>query len=119
MSSLPSGFNQDIRADRRNRKLASRLALATDSLLYQCPQGKSATVTSIFAANVTESSGDFYLYHVTPSETVALQTAIMHHIAIAGRSVLLLEATVYLTSGDRLVFSATQSTCATVYGSES
>lgn len=118
MSALPSDFNSINRSDRSARKLASRETETTNSTLYECPQGRSASIESIWIANTTAISGDFFLYHVTPRETAGDDNAIMHHIAIDGRSMLLIEARIYMTSGDKLIFNSDRATCATVYGVE-
>ena len=82
MSALPSDFNSINRSDRSARKLASRETETTNSTLYECPQGRSASIESIWIANTTAISGDFHLYHVTPRETAGDDNALMHHIAI-------------------------------------
>lgn len=120
MTTTPDKMNQTVRSSRTTRKLVSRLAQAANTILYECPSGRGATVVSIVIANTHTGRVTYRLFHLLPAETAAVSNALMYDITLQANTTAVMDFPVYMSTGDRLVaYASTASVVNTsVYGSE-
>lgn len=120
MSSLPTTFNLADRSLRPSRRLSARLLPAAQLTVYECPQSRTCSVTSVIIANVTAAAVDVDLHHVIPTETAGTSNALLYAVSVAANSTVVVELAITLTAGDKLIAqgSTASALCVTVYGSE-
>lgn len=116
----PTIINTDRRNLRPIRRLAARTAATVNAPLYECPQGRSATVESLVICNTSASAVAVRVFHTTPTETAAVGTAIFYDLSCAANSSTLVEFPLYLNAGERIVIYAATGSVVTVtaYGRE-
>lgn len=120
MSSLPTNFNVADRSLRPTRRLSARLLPAANLTVYECPQSRTCSVTSVVVANVTAAAEEVDLHHVIPTETAGTSNALLYSVSVAANSTMVIELPITLTAGDKLVAqgSAASALCVTLYGSD-
>lgn len=120
MSSLPSDLNLSSRGSRPNRKLASKTLTVANTTLYECPRDRSTEIVSISICNVSGTKATLRLFHCIPAETAGTSNAIFYDYAIDTKSTVMLDSTIYLLPGDKLVgyASAASSITVMIYGIE-
>lgn len=120
MTSLPSQFQPlDARAYPR-RRLAARYAKLASSHVYEVPSGKSARIDTMFFASAHSGTTLLRVHHVRPGESVGADNALYYDLSIAAKTTTLIDATLWMVAGDRLVVSADSSdkVVVTIYGEE-
>jgi len=120
MSSLPSTFNLSDRSARPSRRIVSRLLPAANLTCYECPQGRTCSLTFVNVANVTAAAASLRMFHVIPKETATTANAIAYDMSIPAGTTVAFELPFTLTSGDKLVAysSVASALCVMLYGSE-
>jgi hypothetical protein len=92
-----------VRQERSKRKLSARIVAAANTILWECPVGRSTTVTSIVICNSSSSQVTFRLFHVTPAESASATTALFYDIILRPATTTVLEQKIYMNSGERLI----------------
>ena len=121
MTSLPSQFQPlDHRAYPR-RRLAARYAKLASSHVYEVPSGATARIDTMFFASAHSGTTLLRVHHVRPGESVGADNALYYDLSIAAKTTTLVDATLWMVAGDRLVVSADHSDriIVTIYGEES
>ena len=121
MTSLPSQFQPlDARAYPR-RRLAARYAKTSSNHVYEVPSGATARIDTMFFASAHTGTQLLRVHHVRPGESVGADNALYYDLSIAAKTTTLVDATLWMVAGDRLVVSADHSDriIVTIYGEES
>lgn len=120
MTTTPDKMNHISRTSRTSRKLGSRLAQASNTIVYECPVGRGATIFSIVLANTSTGRVSYRLFHLLPSESAATSNALAYDITLQANTITSLDFMVYMSSSDKLVSYASTAGVVntTVYGSE-
>lgn len=120
MSSLPSDLNPASRGAIPNRKLASRNLTVANTVLYECPRSRTAQIVLLAMCNISTTKASLRLYHVTSSDTASSNNALFYDYSVDSHSTTIVDATFYMTGGDKLIAygSAAASITVTVYGIE-
>ena len=121
MTSLPSQFQQyDARAYPR-RRLSARQAKTSPNHVYEGPSGATARIDTMFFASSHSGTVLLRVHHVRPGESVGADNALYYDLSIAAKTTTLVDATLWMVAGDRLVVSANSAdhVVVTIYGEES
>lgn len=103
MSAIPSTVNLYQRQSASSRKLASRLALASNTVVFECPVNRSIYVPTMIVANTNTSRVSFRLFHLLPNETAGTSNALLYDVSIEANSSLFIDSRVSINAGDRIV----------------
>jgi hypothetical protein len=120
MSAIPSTVNSYQRQSATSRKLASRLALVGNTVVFECPASRSIVVSSLVVANTSTSRISFRLFHLLPTESAATSNALLYDVVLEANSSLFLDSRLNLNAGDKVVAyaSTTNVVAVTLYGEE-
>ena len=120
MSAIPSNVNLYQRQSATSRKLASRLALVANTVVFECPSGRSIVIPTIVIANTNSSRVTFRLFHLLPNETAGTSNALLYDVVLEANTSLFLDSRVPVNAGDRIVaYASTASVVAiTLYGED-
>ena len=120
MSAIPSTLNSYQRQSATSRKLGSRLALAANTVVFECPASRSIVVSSLVVANTSTSRVSFRLFHLLPTETAGTSNALLYDVVIEANSSLFLDSRLNLNAGDKIVAYASTANVAavTIYGAD-
>ena len=120
MSALPNNINTLNRSARPMRRLEAPLAKVANTIIYECPSGKSATIESITMCNTHTGTVSLRVFHTSANETAGATNALYYDIALRAASTTVDDSRRYLNSGDRLtIYASTASVVAVaVHGVE-
>ena len=102
------------------RKLASKMLTVANTIVYECPRERSTEIVGISMCNVSGAKANLRIYHVIPADTAGISNALFYDYAIDTHSTTFLDATIYMSPGDKLIAyaSAASSIAVSVYGIE-
>ena len=106
MSALPNDINTLNRSARPMRRLAAALAKVANTIIYECPSGKSATIESITICNTHNATVTVRVFHTSPNETAGAVNALFYDLSLPTASTTVDDSKRYLNSGDRLTIYA-------------
>lgn len=117
----PSEFQPLQARSYPRRKLASMLAKASAKTLYEVPAGMSVRVDTLVMCSVHSGNETITVQHVRPGETAGTSNSIYHDLSVTAKTTTVLDATLWLCAGDRIVIVAgtADRICVTAYGEES
>jgi hypothetical protein len=121
MTTLPSQFQQyDARAYPR-RRLAARQAKTSSIHVYEVPSDKAARIDTMFFASAHSGTVLLRVHHVRPGESAGADNALYYDLSISAKTTTIVDATIWMVAGDRLVVSADSAdkVVVTIYGEES
>ncbi len=120
MTSLPSQFQPLGHRTYPARRLGARMAQDVPSTLYEAPANRSARIDTIFITSVHSGSEALRIHHVRPGESPSMSNALYYDLSVAAKSTTVVDATIYMTPGDKIVIqtSASDHVCVTLYGEE-
>ena len=120
MSALPNDINTLHRSSRPMRRLAAALGKVANTIIYECPNGKSATIESITMCNTHTGTVSLRVFHTSPNEIAGVTNALFYDLALRAASTTVDDSRRYLNSGDRLtIYASTASVVAiAVHGME-
>lgn len=118
---MSNEYNEYRRIEQPRRKLVSRTTKSTSYTIYQCPAGKSCMIQTIQISNVHSGNSSIRMWHVTPTETESIETALIYDLILSSGSVTFDDTVKYLTAGDKIIVkgSSDDHLCVTIYGQES
>lgn len=118
---MPTEYNAFQRSAQPRRKLASKTAKSSTTVLYECPQGKSCTIETIVMCNVHSGNASIRIHHVGTTESEAISNALYYDLSLSAKATTIDESVKYLTAGDRILMQglSTDHICITIYGQES
>ena len=120
MTTLPSQIQPlNARAYPR-RRLAARQAKTASNHVYEVPSGKAARIDTMFFASSHSGTVLLRVHHVRPGESAGADNALYYDLSIASKTTTLVNATLWMVAGDRLVVSADSAdkVVVTIYGEE-
>lgn len=120
MSAIPSTVNLYQRQSASFRKLASRLALASNTVIFECPANRSISLPTIVIANTHTSRVSVRLFHLLPNETAGTSNALLYDVMLDPNTSFFIDSRLCVNAGDRIVAyaSTTNVLAVTIYGEE-
>ena len=118
---MATDFNAYRRSEQPRRKLVSKSAKSTTTVLYECPAGRSCMIETISMCSVHSGSSTIRLHHVGPTEAEAISNAIYYDLSLSAKTTTVDDSVKYMTAGDRILMQGSTSDHITVtlYGQES
>ena len=86
--------------------------------LYDVPEGKQATVVSMWIASTDTGAVTVRLHHCRGGESPSTSNALLYDASVAAKTTTVYDQPIYMTEGDRLWISASTADkmCFTIYG---